>query len=326
MLQRKTNLKIQILWIILTLVIYGGVQLLIMTNVINMYYQITLITIGINIILAVGLNLIIGIAGQFSLGHAGFMSIGAYACAIVTMRMPTLLGFALGILVGIVVAGIASLLIAIPTLRLKGDYLAIATLGFSEIIRIVMVNGGDLTNGAAGLSGIPVFTSWPLLFIGIVIVILIIVNYVRSSPGRATKAICEDEIASESVGINTTKYKTIAFVIGAMSASLAGAFYASYFTVIKPENFGFMKSLDILIIVVFGGIGSITGTIIAAILLGIINIFLQSYGVLRMILYGVILIVIMIFRPGGLLGKKEFRLSAVYDFFNRKLRRREEQS
>lgn len=313
-----------IAWVIFIVAVFAIIQGLIMADIIDYYYQIALITIGINIVLAIGLNLIIGLAGQFSLGHAGFMSIGAYSCAIMTIKMPTPLGFILGILLGLVVAGITALIVALPTLRLKGDYLAIATLGTAEIIRIIIVNGGELTNGAAGLSGIPMMTTWPIVFAVILVTILIVVNYIKSSPGRATVAIKEDEIAAESMGINTTKYKTIAFVIGALTASVAGALYASYFNVIKPENFGFMKSVDILIIVVFGGLGSITGSIIAAIFLGVINIVLQSYGPIRMIIYAVALVAIMVFRPGGLLGNKEFTMTWLFDLFKKKQKKEEQ--
>lgn len=300
-------------WLIFIAGAYLLIWLGIYLGLIDAFYEITLITIGLNIILALGLNLIIGFSGQFSLGHAGFMSIGAYCCGIMTLKLPTMLGFAAGILLGIAVASLVALVVGIPTLRLKGDYLAIATLGVSEIIRIAILNMGDLTNGAAGLSGIPYFTTWQILFIFVVLTTIIIVNYIRSSPGRATIAVREDEIAAESMGIYTTKYKTIAFIIGAATASIAGSLHATYFNVINPSDFGFMKSVDILIIVVFGGLGSITGTFIAAILLGIINIILQDFGAIRMIIYAVALIAIMVFKPSGLLGTKEFTIKGLLD-------------
>ncbi|WP_414838727.1 branched-chain amino acid ABC transporter permease [Carnobacterium sp. TMP28] len=303
----KTNLG----WLIFILVAFLATQLLVSFGIIDAFYEITLMTILINIILAVGLNLIIGFSGQFSLGHAGFMAIGAYCTAIMTIKIPTLVGLFAGILLGAVIAGVVALLVGIPTLRLKGDYLAIATLGVAEIIRIAILNMGSLTNGAAGLSDIPYLTTWQLAFIFVVITLIIVVNYIKSSAGRATIAIREDEIAAESMGINTTKYKTIAFVIGAATAAVAGGLHASYFSVIRPADFTFMKSIDILIIVVFGGLGSVTGSVIAAIVLGIINVFLQPFGQLRMILYSLALIAIMIFKPSGLFGTKEFMISAV---------------
>ncbi|SEK46305.1 amino acid/amide ABC transporter membrane protein 2, HAAT family [Carnobacterium iners] len=303
----KTNLG----WLIFILVAFLATQLLVSFGIIDAFYEITLMTILINIILAVGLNLIIGFSGQFSLGHAGFMAIGAYCTAIMTIKIPTLVGLFAGILLGAVIAGVVALLVGIPTLRLKGDYLAIATLGVAEIIRIAILNMGSLTNGAAGLSDIPYLTTWQLAFIFVVITLIIVVNYIKSSAGRATIAIREDEIAAESMGINTTKYKTIAFVIGAATAAVAGGLHASYFSVIRPADFTFMKSIDILIIVVFGGLGSVTGSVIAAIVLGIINVFLQPFGQLRMILYSLALIAIMIFKPSGLFGTKEFTISTV---------------
>ena len=303
----KTNLC----WIALTAVVFTVVTVLINAGLLGSYYQITLYNICINIILAVSLNLIIGICGQFSLGHAGFMCIGAYSAAIMVKSMPNMGGFAIGIVIGLIISAIAALILSIPTLRLRGDYLAIATLGFSEIIRIVVLNM-EITNGAAGITGIPQLTSWPLLFIVMVLSIMIVTNFGRSRQGRACISIREDEIASEAMGVNTTKYKTLAFVIGAMLASVAGALYACNFFVIQPDLFNFNKSIDILVMVVFGGMGSITGSLIAAVFIGILNTVLQSFSSIRMIIYGLALVGIMIFRPGGLLGTKEFTFSALF--------------
>ena len=303
----KTNLC----WIALAAVVFTVVTVLINAGLLGSYYQITLYNICINIILAVSLNLIIGICGQFSLGHAGFMCIGAYSAAIMVKSMPNMGGFAIGIVIGLIISAIAALIVSIPTLRLRGDYLAIATLGFSEIIRIVVLNM-EITNGAAGITGIPQLTSWPLLFIVMVLSIMIVTNFGRSRQGRACISIREDEIASEAMGVNTTKYKTLAFVIGAMLASVAGALYACNFFVIQPDLFNFNKSIDILVMVVFGGMGSITGSLIAAIFIGILNTVLQSFSSIRMIIYGLALVGIMIFRPGGLLGTKKFTFSALF--------------
>ncbi len=302
--------KLNICWIALTAAIFTLITLLMNVGIINSYYQITLFDIGINIILAVSLNLVIGVCGQFSLGHAGFMCIGAYSAAIMVRMMGNMMGLAVGVLIGIVISVIAALIVSIPTLRLRGDYLAIATLGFAEIIRIVVLNM-DITNGAAGLTGIKKLTTWPLLFILMVISIMIVTNFGRSRQGRACISIREDEIASEAMGINTTRYKTTAFVIGAILASVAGALYACSFYVIKPDLFTFNKSIDILVIVVFGGMGSMTGSVIAAIFVGVLNIALQSLSSLRMVIYGVVLVAIMIFRPQGLLGTKEFTFSSL---------------
>jgi len=292
------------------ILIFAIVQILLLTNIINDYYFTTLVTVCINIILAVSLNLVTGFTGQFSLGHAGFMSIGAYTCAIFTMRMSSTLGvgaFLIGIVLAAIAAGIVGVLVGLPTLRLRGDYLAIATLGMAEIIRIIAVNL-DITNGAAGLSGIPRDVNWFWLFLFTAGTVVLITNFLKSTHGRSCISIREDEIAADSMGINTTKYKVMAFVIGAICAGVAGALYSSFFYVIKPDLFGFLKSIDILVIVVLGGLGSISGSILAAILLAVISTMLQSFAEVRMVLYSLMLVVIMIFRPQGLMGSKEVSL------------------
>lgn len=309
--------KLNLTWIIFTTIVLTILTVLMQGNIINAYYQTTLYTIGINVILAISLNLIIGVTGQFSLGHAGFMCIGAYAAAIITKDHGNMGGFLIAVVIGAVISAIVALIVAIPTLRLKGDYLAIATLGFSEIVRIIVLNM-TITNGAAGIFGIPKLTTWPLLITCIVISLLIVLNFSRSAPGRACISIREDEIASEAMGINTTKYKTIAFVIGAVLASLAGALYACNFYVVKPDLFAFTKSVDILILVVFGGMGSFTGSIVAAFAIGFINMFLQQFSDIRMIIYGIALVLIMVFRPKGLFGTKEFTFSGVFRKFSKK--------
>lgn len=297
--------KKNIMTLIIIAIIYALIQVLLTTGIISSFYEITIATICINIILAVSLNLVTGFTGQFSLGHAGFMSIGAYAGALINMEMNSTSGFLIGVTAGAVAALAVGILIGIPTLRLKGDYLAIATLGMAEIIRVVFLNMDDITNGAAGLNGIPRFTNWMWLYIFTVITLVIINNFIKSSQGRACISIREDEIAAESMGINTTKYKVMAFAIGAFFAGIGGALYSSYFYFISPTIFGFQKSIDILVIVVFGGMGSITGSVIAAILLAVITTLLQSYSELRMIIYALLLVAIMLFRPQGLLGTKE---------------------
>lgn len=309
--------KLNICWILSTTILLTLLTIAMQGGIINLYYQSTIYTIGINIILAVSLNLIIGVTGQFSLGHAGFMCIGAYATAIITKANPTIMGFMIGVFIGMVLSAIMALIVAIPTLRLKGDYLAIATLGFSEIIRIIVLNM-KVTNGAAGLFGIPKLTTWPLLVICVILTMLIVLNFARSAPGRACISIREDEIASEAMGINTTKYKTIAFVIGAMLAALAGALYACNFYVVKPDLFTWARSVDILILVVFGGMGSFTGSFIAAIIIGFINMFLQQFSDVRMIIYGAALVLIMVFRPKGILGTKEFTFSVIFERLRKK--------
>ena len=311
----KEHLKVNLLWLGLLLAGFGLLQTLVATGVLNFYYVQIVQQIGIQIILAVGLNLIVGFSGQFSLGHAGFMAIGAYAVGIIGKMLPTYGGFAVALLVGMLLAGLVALLVGLPTLRLKGDYLAIATLGVAEIIRILIINGGSVTNGAAGIMSIPLFTSWQLVYGIVILTTLLTVNFLRSPMGRLTIAVREDEIAAESVGVNPTVMKVSSFVFGAMTAAIAGGLHAGYVGTIVPKDFAFMASVNILIIIVLGGLGSITGTFLAAIVLGILNVILKSYSDISMIIYSLALILLMIFRPGGLLGTKEFSLAT---FFQKK--------
>ncbi|HEM6012690.1 branched-chain amino acid ABC transporter permease [Streptococcus suis] len=307
----KQNLKVNAIWLAILLAGFGLIQGLVSAGILNFYYIQIVQQIGIQIILAVGLNLIVGFSGQFSLGHAGFMAIGAYAVGILGKMMPTYDGFAIALIVGMLISGAVALLVGIPTLRLKGDYLAIATLGVAEIIRILIINGGSVTNGAAGIMSIPLFTSWPLVYIFVIITTLVTVNFLRSPMGRATISVREDEIAAESVGVNPTFVKVSAFVFGAMTAAIAGGLHAGYVGTIVPKDFAFMTSVNVLIIIVLGGLGSITGTFVAAIVLGILNVFLKSYSDISMIIYSLALILLMIFRPRGLLGTKEFSVAAL---------------
>lgn len=304
--------KANLAWLLLSIVSFVVLTILMKVGIIGSYYSITLYNIFINIILAVSLNLVIGVCGQFSLGHAGFMCIGAYCAGIMVKMMPNMTGLAIGVLIGFVLSTIVALIVSIPTLRLKGDYLAIATLGFAEIVRILVQNM-EITNGAAGLNGIPKLTTFPLLFVCSVISILVVCNFTHSASGRACLSIREDEIASEAMGINTTKYKVIAFVIGALLASLAGALFACNFYVIKPDQFTFNKSIDILVMIVFGGMGSMTSSVLAAVAIGIINVVLANFSEIRMIIYGLALVGIMIFKPTGILGTKELSFKKLFD-------------
>lgn len=297
--------KKSLISLVFVILIYAAMQLMIYTGFINSYLLMNIIIIGINIILAVSLNLITGFTGQFSLGHAAFMSVGAYVSAIATAKFN--LPFTAGILIAALAAAIAGMLIGIPTLRLKGDYLAIATLGFGEIIKIVWLNT-EYVGGASGFNDIPQYTNFTWVFLVIVLTIVIIKNFINSDGGRSCVAIREDEVAAEAMGVNTTYYKVLAFTIGALFAGVAGALYANYFYFIKPDSFGFMKSIDILVIVVFGGLGSITGSVMGAVALSIISLFLQRFPDLRMVIYSVILFLIMVYRPKGLLGNYELKL------------------
>lgn len=296
--------KKNILSLFLVLAIYAIAGLLINTGFIDTYIFLNIVLIGINIILAVSLNLITGFTGQFSLGHAAFMSIGAYVAGILTAKLGQ--PFWIGIAGAALFAAFAGLIIGIPTLRLKGDYLAIATLGFAEIVKIIGLNT-DYIGGATGLNDIPRYTTWTWLYFCVVATVLFINNFIKSYKGRACIAIGEDEIAAEAMGVNTTHYKVLAFTLGAFFAGIAGALYANYFYFLKPDSFGFMKSIDILVIVVFGGMGSIKGSIVGAILLSIISLFLQGIPELRMVVYSLILFLIMVYRPQGIMGKSNFK-------------------
>ncbi len=287
--------------IVLAIIFSIVIQFLITGGTLNTFYVNTLVVIGINIILAASLHLIIGITGQFSIGHAGFLAVGAYASAVMTMKLQ--LPFPVALLAGGLAAAVAGLIIGIPSLRLKGDYLAIATLGFGEIVRIAFLNT-DYVGGASGMQ-VSHLTTWPWLAGSLLLTVIVIVNFTNSTHGRACIAIRENEIAADAMGINTTYYKVAAFAIGAFFAGVAGALYAHNFYIIQPTNFGFLKSFDILIFVVLGGLGSMSGAVISAILLTIISTYLQDYPETRMIIYSLVLIIVMLYRPQGLLGTRE---------------------
>lgn len=283
---------------VMVLAVYLLVYLMMNAGIIDSYIFLNIVSIGINIILAVSLNLITGFTGQLSLGHAAFMSIGAYASGILTAKPG--LPFIVGILGAAIAAALAGVLIGVPTLRLKGDYLAIATLGFGEIIRIIGLNWKYI-GGAMGLNDIPRYTNWTWLFGIIVLTVVVISNFLSSYNGRAVISIKEDEIASTSMGVNTNYYKVLVFTIGALFAGIAGALYANYFYFIRPDSFGFMKSVDILVIVVLGGLGSIRGSILSAIALSLVSLSLQGIPELRMVIYAVILFIMMVYKPQRIL-------------------------
>lgn len=310
-------------WLGLALLIFLILWAMIQFGLISSYHKIALVTIMLNIIYATGLNLVLGVAGQFSLGHAGFIAIGAYASAIITTKfsLSPVLGLVLAMLVAMGLGIGVSILVGYPTLRLKGDYLAIATLGVSEIIRVLINNLKGLTNGPAGIAGLPRITDWWQVYFLMIFCLVIILNYTHSSAGRVTLAINQDEIAAEAMGVEVTKYKLFAFVIAAMTAAMGGVLQANFLGIVTPSDYSFNRSIDILIIVVFGGIGSFTGTIISAIVLGLLNLFLQDYGQLRMVLYALALILIMIFRPEGLLGKSELNLPKLLNMDDKSLKK-----
>ena len=275
-------------------------------NMLSTYQNKVLLTVGINIILAVSLNVATGYLGQLPLGHAGFMAVGAYACALFTKSsgLPKGVAFAIGLVLAWVIAGLFGVLIGIPALRLPGDYLAILTLGFGEIIRITLNNiddvlGFKLFYGSKGLKNI--------------ITCFLIHAMMKSRHGRAVLAIRDNEIAAESCGIQTTYYKVMAFAFSAAFAGLAGGLYACYIGVLNPSTFGFMKSIEILVMVVLGGMGSMLGSILSATVLTILPEATRSFESYRMVVYSLVLVLMMIFRPGGLLGSYDFSLSRIVE-------------
>ena len=283
------------------------------------YYLDVAIGIGINIILAVSLNLVNGYTGQFSLGHAGFMAVGAYLSAAVTMLLgPRLLGpdggaawaqnlLFLGALgAGGLSAALAGLLVGLPSLRLKGDYLAIVTLGFGEIIRVIFQNCEPL-GGALGLNGIPAYTTvfWVLAFGALTV--FTVYCLVHSTYGLGFMATRDDEIAAEAVALNTTRYKIVAFVVGAFFAGIAGGLYGHFKQAISPGGFDFNRSIEIVVMVILGGMGNTVGVICAAILLTLLPEVLRPVAEYRMTLYSFLLIVLMLVRPQGLFNFRKSR-------------------
>ena len=305
--------------LVLVLALYILLSVLISANIINPYYSGILTMVCINVILAVSLNLATGFLGQLVLGHAGFMSVGAYSAALFTMYsgLPTVVSFPLALLVGGIVAAAFGVIIGVPALRLKGDYLAILTLGFGEIIRVLIL-AMPFTGGAAGLSGIPLLTTFTYVFIIAIITVAVIFAFIHSRHGRAVIAIREDEIAAEAAGIHTTYYKLLAFVLAAFFAGIAGGLYAHHIGVLDPSKFDFYYSVEILILVVLGGMGSITGSIVAAIVLTLLPELLRGFSEYRMLIYSVILICVMLFKPSGLLGQHELSLTKILNKFRGK--------
>lgn len=288
-------------------------------DILSGYYEGVVIVAGVYIIVAASLNLATGYLGQLALGHAGFMAIGAYSAAILAINVewPKMLEFVVGLIFGGIMAGIFGMLIGIPALRLRGDYLGIVTLGFGEIIRISLLNIPAL-GGAAGLKGIPKYTGFTQIYILVVLVIAFLFVFIRSRHGRAIISIKEDEIAAESVGIPTTFYKVYGFVVSAFIAGIGGGALGFYQRILDPKKFNFMLSVEFFIVVVLGGMGSITGTILAALILAFINEFLYSIDELRLVIYAVTLIVLMIFKPDGIFGRKEFSLVKFLERFKKK--------
>ncbi len=291
-------------------ILFIVINILIQSGMINSYISGILILVCINIVLAISLNITAGCLGQMALGHAGFMSIGAYTAALFTKSnlIPGVGGYVLALILGGLVAMIIGVVIGIPALRLRGDYLAILTLAFCEIIR-VLIEFFKFTGGAKGLTGIKLNKNFAIIYIIMLLCVFMMYTFMKSRHGRAILSIREDEIASESSGINLTFYKTLAFAYSAFFAGVAGGMYAHYIGILGAKNFDFNKSIDILVIVVLGGLGSFTGSAIGAIVLTILPEMLRGFNDYRMFIYAVMLILMMMFRPSGLLGTKEFSLT-----------------
>ena len=308
---QKNDLKM----LIVALVIYAVIMGLTEAGMLSAFWQLNLIFAGLNIILAASLNLINGYTGQFSLGHAGFMAVGAYVGVVLTtnFQMP----FPVALLAGGVSAGLLGALIGLPTLRLRGDYLAIATLGLGEIVRIVIINV-PYVGGAAGFKGIQHLTNFTWVFFIMLAALFIIKNFVNSRHGRACLAIRENEIAAESMGIYTTKYKVLAFTIGAFFAGVAGTLFGHNMYILSPASFTFMQSFNILIMVVMGGLGSMTGSIAGALVVTFLSAALASFPNARMIIYALALILLMFYRPKGLFGYVEITSMRPLNRFFRK--------
>lgn len=302
--------------IILTIIlaVYFLVNSLIEGGVISRYFRGLLILSCVNIILAIALNLITGITGQLSLGNAAFMAIGAYVSSYFSVKVGV--PFPVALFAGALIAGAISIVVGIPTLKLKGDYFAITTLGVCEIIRVLITNM-DSIGGARGFTGIPSETTFTVAYFATIVVLLIVVNIVNSTKGRSLIAIRENEIAAEAMGVNVTKYKVTAFFISALLTGFAGGLFAHYTAFIQPTTFNFMKSIEIVTFVVLGGMGSITGSILAAIVLTILPEMLRDFSEYRMVIYSLSLVMLMIFRPKGLMGTLE--ITDVYKNIKKKL-------
>ncbi len=300
----------------------GLLQFLVADNFDPYFFTIVMYA-GINIILAVSLNLVNGFTGQFSMGHAGFMSVGGYIAAYLTTTLqtsnPSLLTggglapaaiFGAALLLGGLGAAAAGYLVGLPSLRLKGDYLAIVTLGFGEIIRVTILNI-DAIGGARGMPNIPPLANFAWVYAVVVLAVFTVWRVVNSAHGRAFLSVREDEIAAEAMGVNTTKAKVRAFVIGAFFAGIAGGLFAHYLRYLNPQTFDFNKSFEIIIMVVLGGMGSVTGSVVAAIFLTVMREALRPLQEItkldfRMVIYSLMLIILMLNRPNGLFGTREF--------------------
>ena len=281
----------------------------------NLYYiQGILMLAGINLMSVLGLSLLTGFTGMFSFGHAGFMAIGGYTSAMMTVNYGW--PFIPALLMGALTAALMSALIGKLTLNLKGDYFCIATLGFGEAIRLVLDNV-QYFGGARGWPGIPNYTNFTNVLIINIIAIIILANIIRSRHGRNMIAVREEELASQIVGINVFKYKLISLMISAAYAGVAGGLMAHYMTFLQPKMFSLVKSTELTIIVIFGGLGSISGSVLGALVLTSLPEILRSFSNWRLVIYGLSVIIIMISRPEGLMGGYELTPSSMKKLFTR---------
>ena len=307
------------------LALYLLIMALIEYRVLNRFQAQLLIIIGFNIILAVSLNLTAGFLGQLPLGHAGFMAVGAYTAALFTINMASAIPqinvrLPLGLLAGGLMAASFGVVIGLPALRLRGDYLAIITLGFGEIIRVVILNL-KITGGAVGLRGMGNrVVSFTITYVAVLVTLFVIGALIKSRHGRAILSIREDEIAAEASGIPTTYYKVLAFAVSAGFAGVAGGIYAHQLGILTPAEFGFIRSAEILVIVVLGGLGSIFGSVLSATILTILPELLRGFADYRMIVYSLLLVTVMIFKPSGLCGRYDFSLGGEIDNFFARIR------
>lgn len=346
-LQLTKNMKDNMITFGIVIVAYIVIQLLIMTGNMSSLMKGLLVPLCVYVILAVSLNLTVGILGELSLGHAGFMCVGAFVGAFFSKCMEDvitvgIIRFIIAILLGAVVAGLVGFLVGMPVLRLKGDYLAIVTLAFGEIVKNIinvlyigkdsagfhfsmkdslslgLLEDGDvIINGAQGITGTPKDASFTMGVVLILITLVIVLNLIRSRDGRAIMAIRDNLIAAESVGINITKYKLMAFSISAALAGVAGVLYAHNLNSLMatPKNFGYNMSIMILVFVVLGGIGNIRGSMIAAVILTLLPELLRGLSDYRMLIYAVILIVMMLFNwsPKFINIRKKYSLKRIFD-------------
>ncbi|MDR3333555.1 MAG: branched-chain amino acid ABC transporter permease [Treponema sp.] len=283
-------------------------SLLIKYGIIDAYTAQIITLGGVNAILAVSVNTITGITGQLSIGQAGFMAIGAYASIFFTLDLSLPLPVST-LLAGLITA-FAGFLIGFPTLKLSGDYLAIVTLGFGEIIRVILINLKAITGGANGrriTTPLAIYSDLSFFTVtaSLAVILILLQNFLRSSYGRAILAVREDEIAANANGIGVFRYKMVGFVIASFIAGIGGSLYAMVVGFVKPDIASFNKSIDYLIFVVLGGMGSMTGSVLAAYILSYLQEFLRFLQDYRLLIYPLILIFVMLFRPQGLLGMKE---------------------